>query len=156
MTVPRPNSFGVEVDRDDDAGAERTRRRNGNRVDERAVHQPAAGDLHRAENAGQGVARAHRFGEASLREPDFVAGTSFGRDRRESARASLRSRVGPMIFEKEVRAEPPAISPAPPKRKSMRPRMRRLLMQRDPFLKLVEFVRGPNSRRPARPSTCRR
>ena len=77
---------GVEVDRDDQAGAERARRRDRQRIDERAVHQPAAADAPRRKDSGQRIGRAHRLAEAAAGQPDFMAGADLGRDGREPQR----------------------------------------------------------------------
>ena len=71
---------GVEIDGDDQPRAERARRRHRHRIDQRAVHQPAAADAHRRENSGQRVGGAHRVDQPAARQPDFVAGADFGGD----------------------------------------------------------------------------
>ncbi len=71
---------GVEVDGDHDLGAERARRRYRNRIDQRAVDQPAVADHHRREDPGQRIGRADRLDQTAVREPDLVTGRNFGRD----------------------------------------------------------------------------
>ena len=45
-------AVGIHIDRDDDAGAERTRRRDRHRIDQRAVDQPAAAEMNRGKIPG--------------------------------------------------------------------------------------------------------
>ncbi len=79
----------VEVDAQDHVGAERAGRRHRHRIDQRPVHQPAPGDLHRIEDARQRVGRAHRLDETAAGEPDLVAAAELGRHRREGQRQVL-------------------------------------------------------------------
>ena len=96
-------AVGIEIDRDDDAGAESARRRHRHRIDQRAVDQPAAAESHRRKYSGQRIGGAHRKRQRAARQPDFVAGADLGRDRRETDRQildgrradRLRSAVGP-------------------------------------------------------------
>ena len=71
---------GVEIDGDDVARAERAAHRYRDGIDQRAVEQPAAVDLHRAEDAGQRIGGAHGVDEAAARQPDLVAGADLGGD----------------------------------------------------------------------------
>jgi len=80
---------GIEIDGDDQPGAERARRRHRHRVHECAVDQPAAADAHRREDAGQGVGRAQRLDQPAACQPDLMACVEFRRNRREVRRQLL-------------------------------------------------------------------
>ena len=90
-TVPRPKTSVVEVDGDDDFGAERARRRDRHRVDQGAVDQPAAVDADRLEDAGEGVGGAHRLDQLAARHPHLVAGAELGGDADEARAPGPRS-----------------------------------------------------------------
>src|SRR5512136_667159 len=64
----------VEIDGDNDARAERPADRDRYGIDEGAVHQPAAVDLDRAEDAGKREGGSERVYQAALVEPHLVAG----------------------------------------------------------------------------------
>ena len=85
---------GIEVDRDHQPRAERARRRDRHRIDQRAVDQPAPADAHRREDARQRIGGAQRLGQASAREPDFMAGAEFGGDRGKAQRQLVDRGVG--------------------------------------------------------------
>src|SRR5262245_57066638 len=75
--------IAAQIDGDDDAGAKGAAHRYRDRIDQRAVYQPAAVDLDRAEDAGQGKGGSERVHQAPFVEPDFVPGAELGRDRDE-------------------------------------------------------------------------
>ena len=101
---------GVEVDRDHEARAERARRRHRHRIDQRAVHQPAAAEPDRRENPGQRIGGAHRVDQPSARQPDLVAGADLGGDGGEADRQLLDQRVAEHLL--EPRREPAAADQA--------------------------------------------
>ena len=55
----------------------------GNGIDQCAVDQPAAVDLHRTEDARQRERRLERIHQAAFVKPDLVTGAELGRDRDE-------------------------------------------------------------------------
>ena len=73
----------AEIDGDDDAGAERAADRHRDGVDQRAVDQPAAVDLHRTEDARERERRLERIHQAAFVKPDLMPGAELGRDRDE-------------------------------------------------------------------------
>ena len=79
-------AIGVEIDCNNDAGAEGARRRDRDRIDQRAIDQPAPAKPHRRENAGERIGGAQRQREHASRQPDFVTGADLGRDRGETHR----------------------------------------------------------------------
>ena len=72
-----------ETDGDDDVGAERAAHGHGDWVDERAVEEPAIVDLHRLQQAGQGVGGADRPAQRTVPQPDLMTRPDFRRHRRE-------------------------------------------------------------------------
>ena len=58
--------------------AERTAHRDRNRIDERAVDQPAAIDLNGAEDAGESEGGFERVHQTAFVEPDLVTGAELG------------------------------------------------------------------------------
>ncbi len=72
--------IGVEIDGDDDAGAERAGDGDRDRVHQRTVDQPAAIDGDGREDAGKRIGGADRLNEVALVQPELVAGGEFGRD----------------------------------------------------------------------------
>src|SRR6476620_11136826 len=73
----------AEIDGDDDAGAERAADRHRDWIDQCAVDQPAAVDLHRTEDARQRERRLERIHPAAFVKPDLMPGAELGRDRDE-------------------------------------------------------------------------
>jgi hypothetical protein len=70
----------VEIDRDDHVGAQRAADRDGNRIAEAAIDQPAAVDAGRAQDPGQGDRGAHRLVDRPGLQPDLAAGRQIGGD----------------------------------------------------------------------------
>ena len=137
-----PRQIAVQVDADHDIGAERARRRDRDRIDQRAVHQPAPAELHRVEDAGQGVGGAQRLDQRAMGQPDLVAGAEFGRDRDEARRQLLDADAGRDRARAGASAVPPEISPAPPMWKSIRPTTRRLVRLVANSVSAGELARG--------------
>ena len=92
-------AIGVEVDCDDDARAEGARRRDRDRVDQRAIDQPTPAKPDRRENSGKRIGGAQRQRERAPRQPDFMAGADLGRDRRETHWQIFDRRVADRLFE---------------------------------------------------------
>ena len=80
MTLPLLTESLLKLTAIDDAGAERPADRDRHRIDQRAVNQPAAIDLDRAEDAGQRERRLKRIHETAFIEPDLMAGAKLGGD----------------------------------------------------------------------------
>ena len=74
VLLPAAELIAVEVDRDDDVGAERPAERDRNRIDQAAVEQPLAVVADRAEDAGHGDRGAHGIEHRAGLEPDLAAG----------------------------------------------------------------------------------
>ncbi len=94
-----PEQIGIDIDRDHQPGAERARRRNRHRIDQRAVHQPAPADQHRWKNSRQRIGGAQRLGQPAAGEPDFMAGIEFGGDGGEADRQIVDAAVGERGFQ---------------------------------------------------------
>ena len=73
-------------------------------IDQRAVDQPAAVDLHRAEDAGQRERRFQRIHQAALVEPHLVAGAELGGDRHEFPLELLDGELLQMLLEPGAQA----------------------------------------------------
>ena len=73
-----PARVRIDVDRDHVARAQRAAHGHGDRVDQRAIEQPAAFDVDRLEDAGQRVGCAHGIDDVSARQPSLMAGADFG------------------------------------------------------------------------------
>ena len=69
-----------EIGGDDDFRSECARRRDGHRIDQGAVDQPAIADQDRRKYPGQRVGRPHRIDHAAMGQPDLMAGADFCRD----------------------------------------------------------------------------
>ncbi len=82
-------AVGIEIDGDDNARAERARRRDRHRIDQRPVDQPALADMDRRKYSRQRIRGAQRQRQRAARQPDFVAGADFGRDRGKTHRQVL-------------------------------------------------------------------
>ncbi len=76
----------------------------GNRIDQRAVDQPAAVDLHGAEDAGQRERRFQRIHQAALVEPHLVPGAELGGDRHEFPLEPLDVELLEMVLEPGAQA----------------------------------------------------
>jgi hypothetical protein len=88
-----------EVGGDDNFGAKGARRRNRDRIDQRAVDQPAVAHQHRREYARQGIGGAHRIDDAAMGQPDLMAGAHFGGDGGELHRQFLDQGLADRRFE---------------------------------------------------------
>ena len=65
-------------------GAQRARNADRNRIDDRAVKQPAAVDLDRLEHARQSIRGADCLGQFPATQPDLVPAANLGRDAGEA------------------------------------------------------------------------
>jgi len=79
----------VEVDGDDHVGAQRATGRNGHRIDQTAIDQPAAVDHDGVEDAGNRNRSAHRPIDRPLPQPDLAARLQIGGDDGEGRGALL-------------------------------------------------------------------
>ena len=92
MTVPRPKTSEERLTAMTISAPKRAAHRDRDRVDDRAVDQPAAVEKDRLEEAGDRVGGADGADQAAAADPDFVAGAEFGRRRTTNAgsRSSMR------------------------------------------------------------------
>ena len=137
----RPH-LAVQVDADDDVGAERARRGDRDRVDERAVHQPAPAEQDRVEHARQRVGGPHRLDERPAREPDLVAGDELGGDRAEADRQGFRPCRSVRSCSSRRCSRPPAIRPEPRDVEVEQPHDPALGQRMREGLELVELAGG--------------
>ena len=77
------DDVGVEIDGDDQLGAQRAAGGDRQRIDQRAVGEPAPFELDRRKQARQREGGAQRIGEIALLQPDLMAGDEIGGDRDE-------------------------------------------------------------------------
>ena len=117
----RGRTIGVDVDGDHVARAERAADRDRDRIDQRAVEQPAAVDGDGAEDAGQRVGGAHGVDEAAARQPDLVAGADLGGDRNEALGQAPRLERPSSAASRTSHRRWPVIRPEPEKLKSRKP-----------------------------------
>src|SRR5579863_1682005 len=104
------NAVARNVERDDPLGAERARDADWNRIDDRAVEEPASIELHRLEYARQGIGGADRVDQQAAPEPDLMAAADLGGDAGEPDRQILDAE--PAKLGGEPRAEPLAADEA--------------------------------------------
>ena len=146
---------GVEVDCDDDLGAERARRRHRNRIDQRAVHQPAVADHHRREDSRQRIGGADRLDQTAVREPDLVAGRNFGGDGCELDRKVLDQAAADRLL--ELGGELAAADQAGAVQLDVEVAQHAARLQAArPFVERIQMAGDIGARRPRRRSRCRR
>ena len=92
----------IEIDGDDDAGAERPADGDRYGVDESAIDQPATVDLDRTEDAGERERGPERVHQAAFVEPHLMAGPKLGGDRHEFALQPLDGELLQMGLEAAV------------------------------------------------------
>ena len=109
--------IGIEIDGDHQPRSERARRRDRQRIDQRAIHQPAAADPLRREDARQRIGCRHGVANPAACEPDFMPGTHLGRDCGEPQRQIRKGKVAEGLLNRRVNRWP-LINPDPPSVKS--------------------------------------
>ena len=101
-----PERVGVDVDGDDEIGAERAGHGDRDRVDQRPVEQPAPAGANRLENAGQGVGGADRLDQIAARQPHLVPCADLGRHRGEAHRQGFDAQARELLGELGLEPSP--------------------------------------------------
>lgn len=90
---------GVEIDGDDDAGAESPARRDGDGIDQRSIDEPPAIEPNRWKEPRDGVGRPRRLEQIAALKTYFVTGAELGRDAGEAARQILDHLLAQIVVE---------------------------------------------------------